>query len=100
MLRRQLLGPGRGTTYHPQSDGPSERTIQTLEDMLRASGLQLEAVGKGIHILQSPRTTIDLMRASRWRRTRPYMAGSVNLQRAGTRFDTLNHFLESRWMFK
>nr|GEX38636.1 reverse transcriptase domain-containing protein [Tanacetum cinerariifolium] len=24
------------TTYHPQSDGQSERTIQTLEDMLRA----------------------------------------------------------------
>nr|GEX12980.1 putative reverse transcriptase domain-containing protein [Tanacetum cinerariifolium] len=24
------------TTYHPKTDGPSERTIQTLEDMLRA----------------------------------------------------------------
>nr|GEW34473.1 putative retroelement [Tanacetum cinerariifolium] len=24
------------TAYHPQSDGQSERTIQTLEDMLRA----------------------------------------------------------------
>ncbi|GKF28505.1 putative reverse transcriptase domain-containing protein, partial [Tanacetum coccineum] len=24
------------TTYHPQTDGHSERTIQTLEDMLRA----------------------------------------------------------------
>ncbi|GKA66583.1 putative reverse transcriptase domain-containing protein, partial [Tanacetum coccineum] len=24
------------TTYHPQTDGPSKRTIQTLEDMLRA----------------------------------------------------------------
>ncbi|GJT26611.1 reverse transcriptase domain-containing protein [Tanacetum coccineum] len=24
------------TTYHPKSDGQSERTIQTLEDMLRA----------------------------------------------------------------
>ncbi|GJZ76901.1 putative reverse transcriptase domain-containing protein [Tanacetum coccineum] len=24
------------TAYHPQTDGPSERTIQTLEDMLRA----------------------------------------------------------------
>ena len=24
------------STYHPQSDGQSERTIQTLEDMLRA----------------------------------------------------------------
>ena len=24
------------TSYHPQTDGQSERTIQTLEDMLRA----------------------------------------------------------------
>ncbi|GJT97506.1 putative reverse transcriptase domain-containing protein [Tanacetum coccineum] len=24
------------TTYHPQTDGQSERTIKTLEDMLRA----------------------------------------------------------------
>ncbi|GJW70704.1 putative reverse transcriptase domain-containing protein [Tanacetum coccineum] len=35
------------TTYHPQTDGQSERTIQTLEDMLRAvirqlCGLRLE----------------------------------------------------------
>ncbi|GJZ95174.1 putative reverse transcriptase domain-containing protein [Tanacetum coccineum] len=48
------------TTYHPQTDGQSERTIQTLEDMLRACimdfggksvvrqlyGLKLEKKGK------------------------------------------------------
>ncbi|KAM2705668.1 hypothetical protein EV1_034859 [Malus domestica] len=28
------------TTYHPQTDGQSERTIQTLEDILRSSMLQ------------------------------------------------------------
>ncbi|GKB66334.1 putative reverse transcriptase domain-containing protein [Tanacetum coccineum] len=28
------------TTYHPQTDGQSERTIQTLEDMLRALRLE------------------------------------------------------------
>ncbi|CAN6721100.1 unnamed protein product [Malus baccata var. baccata] len=28
------------TVYHPQTDGQSERTIQTLEDMLRSSVLQ------------------------------------------------------------
>nr|GEW48111.1 putative reverse transcriptase domain-containing protein [Tanacetum cinerariifolium] len=32
------------TTYHPQTDGQSERTIQTLEDMLRACVLKF---GKG-----------------------------------------------------
>ncbi|CAN6716442.1 unnamed protein product [Malus baccata var. baccata] len=36
-LGTQLL---YSTTYHPQTDGQSERTIQTLEDMLRSSVLQ------------------------------------------------------------
>ncbi|GJR15871.1 putative reverse transcriptase domain-containing protein [Tanacetum coccineum] len=34
----------RGTAYHPQTDGQSKRTIQTLEDMLRACAIDF---GKG-----------------------------------------------------
>ncbi|GKD01417.1 putative reverse transcriptase domain-containing protein [Tanacetum coccineum] len=38
MRRLKALGTrlDMSTTYHPQTDGQSERTIQTLEDMLRA----------------------------------------------------------------
>nr|GFA35059.1 hypothetical protein [Tanacetum cinerariifolium] len=34
------------TAYHPETHGQSERTIQTLEDMLRACAIDLERVGK------------------------------------------------------
>ena len=30
------------TAYHPQSDGQSERTIQTIEDMLRVCAIDFE----------------------------------------------------------
>ncbi|GJV26925.1 putative reverse transcriptase domain-containing protein [Tanacetum coccineum] len=33
------------TAYHPETDGQSERTIQTLEDMLRAYVLDFGKVG-------------------------------------------------------
>ncbi|GJT09626.1 putative reverse transcriptase domain-containing protein [Tanacetum coccineum] len=38
------------TTYHPETDGQSERTIQTLEDMLRACVIDFEGMGKTLPI--------------------------------------------------
>ncbi|GJQ91502.1 putative reverse transcriptase domain-containing protein [Tanacetum coccineum] len=45
------------TAYHPQTDGQSERTIQTLEDMLRACAIDF---GKGWRTIQ---TLEDMLRA-------------------------------------
>ncbi|GJU35097.1 putative reverse transcriptase domain-containing protein [Tanacetum coccineum] len=49
------------TTYHPQTDGQSERTIQTLEDMLRACVLNF---GKGWdkHLPDSQLTGPEIIR--------------------------------------
>ncbi|GJZ26534.1 putative reverse transcriptase domain-containing protein [Tanacetum coccineum] len=45
-LKEKALGTSldMSTAYHPQTDGQSERTIQTLEDMLRACAAPFEAL--------------------------------------------------------
>ncbi|GKB61052.1 putative reverse transcriptase domain-containing protein [Tanacetum coccineum] len=42
------------TAYHPQTDGQSERTIQTLKDMLRACAIDFGKVGDKVMLKVSP----------------------------------------------
>nr|GFA67271.1 reverse transcriptase domain-containing protein [Tanacetum cinerariifolium] len=38
------------TAYHPETDGQSKRTIQTLEDMLRACVIDFEGIHNTFHV--------------------------------------------------
>ncbi|GJU15113.1 putative reverse transcriptase domain-containing protein [Tanacetum coccineum] len=42
------------TAYHPETDGQSERTIQTLEDMLRACVIDFGKMGETLTLCRSP----------------------------------------------
>nr|GEV06795.1 reverse transcriptase domain-containing protein [Tanacetum cinerariifolium] len=61
------------TTYHPETDGQSERTIQTLEDMLRECAidfgknrdthLPLETIDKIVQVKERLKTAQDLQKS-------------------------------------
>nr|GEY94276.1 putative reverse transcriptase domain-containing protein [Tanacetum cinerariifolium] len=44
------------SAYHPLTDGQSERTIKTLEDMLRAYKIQLD---DKLHMIEEPVEVVD-----------------------------------------
>ncbi|GJU78098.1 putative reverse transcriptase domain-containing protein [Tanacetum coccineum] len=59
------------TAYHPQMDGKSERTIQTLEDMLRAPELVQETTDKVVLIKEKLKATRDHQRSYIENRRKP-----------------------------
>ena len=66
------------TAFHPQTDGQSERTIQVLEDMLRACVLDHKGSWEEHFPLVEFAYTTVTRRAYRWHRIRHYMGGHVD----------------------
>ncbi|GJZ26246.1 putative reverse transcriptase domain-containing protein [Tanacetum coccineum] len=65
------------TTYHPETDGQSERTIQTLEDMLHACVLDF---GKGrLGHTESIRHGMEVMRFGKWGKLNPFFIGPFKI---------------------
>lgn len=63
------------TAYHPQTDGQSERTIQTMQDMLRAYVLDFKEVGTRIYQSWSYRTITTTTLVSEWLLLSPSIEG-------------------------
>ncbi|GJW33518.1 putative reverse transcriptase domain-containing protein [Tanacetum coccineum] len=47
------------TAYHPETDGQSERTIQTLKDMLRACVIDFVRIDEKLHFIEEPIEIMD-----------------------------------------
>ena len=71
------------TAFHPQTDGQSERTIQTLKDMLRACVLEFR--GSWDTHLPSSHTITVIRPVLVWPLMRLFMDRNVELQSVGTR---------------
>nr|GEX74377.1 retrovirus-related Pol polyprotein from transposon TNT 1-94 [Tanacetum cinerariifolium] len=76
-----------GTSYHPQSDGQSERTIQTMEDMLRACILDFrKGWDRHLPLVELSITTVTIP-ALRLLHLRHCMGISVNHLSVGLKLD-------------
>nr|GFA13914.1 putative reverse transcriptase domain-containing protein [Tanacetum cinerariifolium] len=70
------------TSYHPETDGQSERTIQTLKTCCEHVQLILEIVGIDTYLWSNSPTITAIMRASRLHHLRRSMGKSVDRQSA------------------
>ena len=69
--------------YHPQIDGQTNRSIQTLQDMLRAYVLdKLCKWERNLPLVEFVTTTVIIL-ASGWHLIKPFIAESVNLLYVG-----------------
>ena len=74
------------TTFHAQTDGQSERTIQTLEDMLRSCVMEFKGSWDNYLALLSLPTTIVISLVLVWHPMRHCMEESVEPQFVGTKW--------------
>nr|GFB17747.1 putative reverse transcriptase domain-containing protein [Tanacetum cinerariifolium] len=78
------------TAYHPQTDGQSERTIQTLEDMLRACVIIFrKGWERHVPLVKFPTITVT-MPVSRQHHSRHYMVESTDHLFAGPKLEMFN----------
>nr|GEV05348.1 retrotransposon protein, putative, Ty3-gypsy subclass [Tanacetum cinerariifolium] len=75
------------TSYHPDTDGKSERTIQILEDMLRACVMTLGMVGKHTYRWLNFHTTTVTMLVLKLPHSRHFMVESVDHPFVGPRLE-------------
>ncbi|GJV90641.1 putative reverse transcriptase domain-containing protein [Tanacetum coccineum] len=86
------------TAYYPQTDGQSERTIQTLEDMLRACVIDFVKCWDRHLPLVGLLTTTVITRVSKLHRLKLSMAENVDLLFIGLRLETLSSLVQKFFM--
>ena len=71
------------TAFHPQTDGQSERTIQVLEDMIRACVIEFGCHWDNFLPLAEFHTIIAITQVLIWPHSKHCMGGDVGLPLVG-----------------